>query len=52
MSTYYKPTVRNGKRVIYRSIDPEEQKNALSRSIVPFLIFALVALLLQLLPCK
>jgi hypothetical protein len=39
MPTYYRPTERRGKRVIFASIDPAEGKNQTVIGLIVFFIF-------------
>ena len=44
MPTYYKPTERRGKRVVYRSIDPAEPKRENVKGFAMFIGFVLFGL--------
>jgi hypothetical protein len=41
MTTYYKPTERRGKRVVYRSQDPAEPKSEILK-VIPVLLAIIV----------
>jgi len=46
MPTFYKPTERRGKRVVYRSTDPNELKRETIAGVVMLVSFVLMAALL------
>ncbi len=46
--TYYRPTERRGKRVVYRSTDPAESKRETVKGVAVFAGFGLIIALLWL----
>jgi hypothetical protein len=46
MPTYYRPTVRRGKRVVYRSTDPTEPKREMVKGVVVIIGIVLIVALI------
>jgi hypothetical protein len=45
MPTYYRPTERRGKRVVYRSTDPAEPKNETVKGVAAMIVIVLIVAL-------
>jgi hypothetical protein len=52
MPTYYRPTERRGKRVVYRSTDPTEQRRETVKGVAVFLGMVLIVALFWFLSTK
>jgi hypothetical protein len=52
MPTYYRPTERQGKRVVYTSTDPTEQRRETVKGVVVFLGMVLAVALIWFLSTK